>query len=134
MKTIKITKTELGYKVVRVQDRRNYSCTGRYSKKRCLRYPYNEWVQPFNHCGPLAVFDTLAWAKSFIKTFFPNRGDFKIYECRYIPSKGSSLFINKNSHWTSTKLENLPAGTRLARSVKIIKKCYETKKKSKKSK
>ena len=134
MKKTKRQKTELGYKVVRVRDRRNYSCTGS-SNKRCVRYPLNGWVYPFDNCGPLAVFHTLKWAKEFIKQF-PSMFDggelFKIYMCRYIPSKGSCLFIGSRSFGNSRDLFHLPNGTRLARSVKIIKKCYETKKKVKK--
>lgn len=136
MKKIKTPKTEIGYKVVRVQDRRNYSCTSRHIPKRCIRYRVGIWENPFANCGPLAVFDRLSSAKDFLnRSIFVSekKKTYKIYMCRYIPSKGSCLFIGNRSYWNCTPIDaSSPPGTKLARSVKIIKKCYEKKTKNNK--
>jgi len=135
MKKTKRQKTKdkyVGYKVVVVKGGKNYSCTKRVFRsdhRFSIRYLVNKWVFPFEKCGPLAVFGSLKNAEEFLKKFVDHWGRtdeiFRIYRCEYIPSRGQRLFVGRSDSRESTHLVSLPYDTRLARSVRLEKKCFE---------
>ena len=105
-----------GYKVVS----KNELCC--IVVKKCVKYRFNEWVEPSKNCGPLCVFNTLEEARKFSKSII---SEYYIYECLYYPSNEWVVYYPSNDHiygFCKTSLFQLPKGTVLANRVKLIKK------------
>jgi len=88
-----------------------------------VEYKENEWIEPQEHCGPLAVFATVSDAKRFIEIFDVSDG--VIYTCEIKKSRESALWIKHGSvskgcyKRLSTPLGLCPNGTLLAKRVMI---------------
>ena len=109
-------KIKKGYKLVYVGGHGLYSYTiwhGPYG----IKYELNYWVERKEGNGPLAVFDSLEDAQSFIGA--QNEVSWAVYSCEYTPSKDKFLwFIDKcgNTHIA----HGIPHGTRFADKVKLL--------------
>jgi hypothetical protein len=100
----------LGYKVCSRHKKKLMSCMRFCSY--AIEYVPDKVTKPKKDCGPLAVFDTLEDAASFL----PFNSD-EIWKCEYEPSRGKSLF---HKNYCKRRICTCPEGTRLARSVKLI--------------
>ena len=115
-----------GFKVVYSYNELYQSCI-QMRGHGCIEYKLNEWVSRRKSEGPLAIFETLAYAKSFyIANFgFQYTGAkkrFKIFKCEYIPSYDSNLWYITYRFDLKMILSFLdfPNGTILADKVKLI--------------
>ena len=96
-------------------------------------YPVNEWVEPKDDCGPLALFDVLEDALKFHdymkSSIFP---PLRLFKCEYEPSHETEIWhiltCNFNGTWknvrSGTGLVKLPEGTVLASRVKLLKQWF----------
>jgi hypothetical protein len=114
-----------GYKVLSKHGNSLYSA---FDGANSVRYKENEWAMPDEYGGPLCVFDKLKDARSF-----QYRYDLScVYECEYIPSSYNEIWQQRSiqrgwvvltNQYESAALHILPSGTRLAKKVKILKRC-----------
>jgi sulfatase maturation enzyme AslB (radical SAM superfamily) len=120
-------KTKIGYKIVYESGHKLYSLTFKLKYlgfKGSIRYYFQSWVFPRIGMGPLAVFEDKLSARTFLYKFSCsygndcNRRNIRLYECEYVPSRGIHLFWSKNKY---DKRDDLPDGTVLAKSVKLLK-------------
>ncbi len=104
-----------GYKVVFVAGNSYWSAICGNGVK---EYFINEWIASDEELhGPLAVFDEIKNAIIFSHIFAPNT--YCIFSCEYQVSENCSLWAPGET----THISNLPSGTRLAKSVKLVAKC-----------
>jgi hypothetical protein len=110
-----------GYKVVQYTDQGLYSCIvdGRYR----VKYGIGLSSKPFEGCGPLCVFDTLADARCYVDTYFDGEidiGNEAIYKCEYVPAVDVAMGVYLASAVCDRVPEAaLPQGTMLADSVML---------------
>ena len=119
------SKVMQGFKVVKVSNSGDmYSCA---PKDAAVMYGVGRWASPNHGCGPLCVFTTFGRAEKFIAKFLLPLplGRYKIFRCRYRPSKDKAVWDIGISGTTTMgpprPLSSLPMGTRLARAVRICK-------------
>jgi len=107
----------LGYKVVRLiygdDDEIRYRSA--YKLGNPVYYEIGKKTNRPDNCGPLAVFDLLVYASSFMRE--SSNGKFVIFECDYEPTTG------KKELWCEShkiRILKLPLGTNFADSVTLI--------------
>ena len=124
---------KIGYKAVRVisientKEERLLSAISAFSaldhNEFTVEYLLNKWVYPHTGCGPLCVFEFPDDASLFLEReieFFKEHEYGRVYECSYTPSTEKKIYFpdDENDYML---LENLPAFTRLATKVKLLK-------------
>jgi len=100
----------LGYKVVRVGC--VYTSSTVFS--RCLTYEVGKITRPIKGDGPIAVFDNLEDARSFVGCTST------IFLCEYEQSLHRNLWYRTNSNTRLYCDFTLPQGTDFADSVKLL--------------
>jgi len=114
MKTAKI---KTGWKILlKGSDGTMYSAL-----KGSVVYEQGEFIRPHKHCGPLAVFCSRRKALDFMHYQCCGVDDRYIARCQYVPSRYKFLWLSYTSGLRHEVRRTLPAGTRLARLVKISK-------------
>lgn len=83
-------------------------------------YKLNEWTKPYEHAGPLCVFNNIDDMWEFMSNF-EGAGYMQIYTCLYEPSDAFSVW---HKEYEDTRREMgirlLPKGTILADRVKVL--------------
>ena len=107
-----------GFKAVATHEG-DYRSVMNYHIESIVIYIPNQWVEPQQDCGPLAVFTKEDWAISFLKGMYNTWNDIaKIFECEYIPS--TRQYIRCRGTLRSRHITNLPPATALAEAVRIL--------------
>ena len=111
-----------GYKVVSYEllAPRYFSYT-RLLFKDSVEYKINEWTQPKQGCGPLAVFKNIDEA---IKFQARQTHAFKIFKCFYVPSEYEGLWTTESKQIIRDKY--CPLNTDFADAVYLIEEVNES--------
>lgn len=113
-------KTKKGIKICRIED--DGKIVSAFNDGKIVVYKKKKWIERPKKCGPLAVFDSIESAETFLDTV----GFIKriLFYCKYKPSKENILY-SPYWHWSKERKikqkKRLPIGTKLANKVKILK-------------
>lgn len=117
-----MNETEIGYKVVKREDDKLVSASVGNGK---VIYAPGIEVKPRMWGGPLTVFSSKFRAIGFIAELSDEtRPVCEVFKCEYVPTKAQSVWRLKDLMINSKPLAELPTGTTLAKSVKLIEKIF----------
>jgi len=89
-----------------------------------VKYKIGRTVKPAADCGPLCAFDYEWQARYFARKLFGDYG-WRVYRCEAVLSRSKHAWQRIEGGFQRTKMDSLPDGTILCRSIKLLKLCID---------